>query len=170
MVTWEIIEQFIIFQVVELLRHLPYYEILFQKFVKSYFYHFGYHCRWNEYGFQKLTELFETIEGLIMVRRERKIEGEKNNKFIVNSLSQLDPSNDENRKINLSPVLARRIFSEQLNEIVGLYSRRKGIRVPLVDVVNLFRNKFGYSMIPQTLGCNTIDEMMRCLPFVEVSS
>lgn len=49
-----------------------------------------------------------------------------------------------------------------------MYSKRKGIRVPLVDVVNLFRNKFGYSMIPQTLGCNTIDEMMRSLPFIEV--
>lgn len=90
-------------------------------------------------------------------------------RITLNFLPQLDPSNDENRKINLSPVVARRIFSEQLNEIVGLYSRRKGIRVPLVDVVNLFRNKFGYSMIPQTLGCNTIEEMMRCLPFVEVN-
>lgn len=82
--------------------------------------------------------------------------------------SQLDPSNDENRKLNLSPIVARRIFADQLSEIVCLYSKRKGIRVPLVDVVNLFRNKFGYSMIPQTLGCNTIDEMMRCLPFIEV--
>lgn len=82
---------------------------------------------------------------------------------------QLDPSNDENRKVNLAPIVARRIFSEQVNEIVSLYSRRKGIRVPLPDVLNLFRNKYGYSMIPQTLGCNTIDEMMRCLPFIEVS-
>lgn len=57
----------------ELLRHLPYYEILFQKFVKSYFYHFGYHCRWSDFGFQKLAELFETIEGLIVVR-EREME------------------------------------------------------------------------------------------------
>lgn len=83
---------------------------------------------------------------------------------------QLDPSNDENRKINLAPIVARRIFAEQLNEIVSLYSRRKNIQVPLADVLNLFRNKFGYSMIPQTLGCNTIDEMMRCLPFIEVIS
>lgn len=54
-------------QIVELLRNLPHYEILFQKFVKSYFYHFGYHCRLGEYGFQKLAELFETVDGLIRV-------------------------------------------------------------------------------------------------------
>lgn len=54
-------------QIVELLRNLPHYEILFQKFVKSYFYHFGYHCRLSDYGFQKLAELFETVEGLIVV-------------------------------------------------------------------------------------------------------
>lgn len=125
---------------------MPQYEIVFQKFVKSYYYHFGHHCRLGDYGFQKLTELFEVIDGLI----------------------KLDPINDENRKIVLAPVVARRIFAEQVNEMIVLYSKRKGIRVPLVDVMNLFRNTFGYSMIPQTLGCNTIEEMMRCLPFIEV--
>ena len=63
-------------EIVELLRHLPHYEILFQKFAKSYFYHFGYHCRLSDYGFQKLAELFETIEGLIAVSGEQVIGGE----------------------------------------------------------------------------------------------
>ncbi|XP_072466432.1 meiosis regulator and mRNA stability factor 1 isoform X5 [Notamacropus eugenii] len=54
-------------EVVDLLRHQPYFRMPFNKFIPSYHHHFGRQCKLAHYGFTKLLELFEAIPDVLQV-------------------------------------------------------------------------------------------------------
>ncbi|XP_063171194.1 meiosis regulator and mRNA stability factor 1 isoform X2 [Candoia aspera] len=54
-------------EVVDLLRHQPYFRMPFNKFIPSYHHHFGRQCKLAYYGFTKLLELFEAIPEILQV-------------------------------------------------------------------------------------------------------
>lgn len=85
-------------EMVELFQNALQYTILFQKFVRSYHYHFAYQCRLSDYGFFKLADLMDAIHGVV----------------------ELEQTNDEDKKIMLSPKMARRVFAEQCEDLIGM--------------------------------------------------
>ncbi|XP_060116907.1 meiosis regulator and mRNA stability factor 1 isoform X1 [Heteronotia binoei] len=54
-------------EVVDLLRHQPYFRMPFDKFIPSYHHHFGRQCKLAYYGFTKLLELFEAIPDVLQI-------------------------------------------------------------------------------------------------------
>ncbi|KAM5152310.1 meiosis regulator and mRNA stability factor 1 isoform 2-T2 [Mantella aurantiaca] len=54
-------------EVVDLLRHQPYFRMPFNKFIPSYHHHFGRQCKLTYYGFTKLLDLFEAIPDVLQV-------------------------------------------------------------------------------------------------------
>ncbi|XP_055908244.1 meiosis regulator and mRNA stability factor 1 [Eupeodes corollae] len=133
-------------EVVELFRSAPQYSILFQKFVRCYHYHFAYQCRLSDYGFFKLADLMEAIQGVV----------------------EMEQNNDEDKKVFLSPKIARRVFSEQLEELIREFTGSSKTCMKLDEVLELHKKKFGYNIQPQVLGVADIEEGIKMLPFVEV--
>ncbi|KAM3826494.1 meiosis regulator and mRNA stability factor 1 isoform 3-T4 [Vipera latastei] len=54
-------------EVIDLLRHQPYFRMPFNKFIPSYHHHFGRQCKLAHYGFTKLLELFEAIPDVLQL-------------------------------------------------------------------------------------------------------
>lgn len=78
-------------------------------------------------------------------------------------------SNEEDRKIFLSPKTAQRIFSEQLKALVESYSGASDTMTNLHEILIYHKKQFGYQILPRSLG---FDDMLTCiksLPYVEVS-
>lgn len=134
-------------EIVELLRNSPQYSILFQKFVRSYHYHFGYQCRLSDYGFLKLADLMEAIRGVVEIKY----------------------TTDEDKKIYLSPIFARRVFAEQLEHLIKAEYGVSNTCVKLIDVLNLHKKKYGYQLQPTTLGESNMLKVIKKLPYVEVN-
>lgn len=132
-------------EVVELFRNAPQYSILFQKFVRSYHYHFGYQCRLSDYGFLKLADLMEAIQGVV----------------------EIEYTTDEDKKVYLSPKVARRVFAEQMEELVREFTGCPKTCMKLNEVLQLHKKKFGYQIQPQTLGAENILDVVRDLPYIE---
>ncbi|XP_055387097.1 meiosis regulator and mRNA stability factor 1-like [Condylostylus longicornis] len=133
-------------EVVDLLCNAPQYSILFQKFVRSYHYHFGYQCRLSDYGFLKLADLMEAIQGVV----------------------EIEITNDEDKKIFLSPKVARRVFAEQLEELIKVNSGAPNTCMKLDDVLLFHKKKYGYQIQSQTLGFANIFDAIRELPYIEI--
>lgn len=134
-------------EVVELFRNASQYSILFQKFVRSYHYHFGFQCRLCDYGFLKLADLMEAISGVV----------------------DIDSSTEEDRKIYLCPKIAQRVFSEQLQELVIQFTGSSMSMINLNEILNVHKSKYGYQIQPQTLGYQNMIHAINSLPFIEVS-
>ncbi|KAH8269879.1 hypothetical protein KR026_009584, partial [Drosophila bipectinata] len=135
-------------EIVELLQNSLQYSILFQKFVRSYHYHFSYQCRLSDYGFLKLTDLMDAIHGLV----------------------QMEIVSDEEKKICLSPYVARRVFSEQCGDLINNATGNLRNSMKLDHVLKLHKKKFGYQMQAHTLGASDMIEAVEMLPYVEVKS
>lgn len=135
-------------EVVELFRNAGQYSIPFKKFVRSYHYHFGYQCRLSDYGFTKLAELLDAINGVVKME---------------------NGSNDEDRKIFLCQDVALRVFSEQLQDLIKQLTGKSTTLIKLQDVLQMHKNKFGYQIHPETLGYTSMSEACQHVPFVEVS-
>lgn len=133
-------------EIVELFRNAPQYTILFQKFVRSYHYHFGYQCRLSDYGFQKLADLMEAVHGIV----------------------EMELTNDEDKKIYLTSKVARRVFAEQIEELITNTTGSSKTSIKLEDVIKLHKKKFGYQITPHSLGVKDISEAIELLPYVEV--
>ncbi|XP_037959686.1 meiosis regulator and mRNA stability factor 1 [Teleopsis dalmanni] len=133
-------------EMVELFRNAPQYTILFQNFVRSYHYHFDYQCRLSEYGFLKLADLMEAINGVV----------------------EMELTSEEDKKITLSPKVAQRVFAEQLEELILSFTHLSNTCIKLNEVLKMHKKKFGYQIQPQTLGVNNIMEAIHLLPYVEV--
>lgn len=134
------------FEVVELFKLASQYTILFEKFACSYHYHFGYQCRLSDYGFLKLADLMEAIAGIV----------------------EMEISNEEDRKICLSPKVAQRVFSEQLKSLIETHTKSSDTITNLHEILIFHKKQYGYLIVPQTLG---FDDMLTCveaLPYVEV--
>lgn len=134
-------------EVIELLRNSPQYSILFQKFVRSYHYHFGYQCRLSDYGFLKLADLMEAIHGVVEI------------KF----------TSDEDKKIYLSSTIAQRVFSEQLEQLIKVSYGSSNICIKLEEVLNLHKKKYGYQIQQNTLGESDMIDVIKKLPYIEVN-
>jgi meiosis arrest female protein 1 len=131
----------------ELLRNAPQYSVLFRKFVRSYHYYFGYQCRLSDYGFSKLTELLEAINGVV----------------------EMEQISEENRRIFLSSKVALRIFGEQVQEIIKCFTESSKSMIKVDDLMKFHKTKFGYQMQPQTLGFENIIDALKSAPYVEVN-
>ncbi|XP_034100773.1 meiosis regulator and mRNA stability factor 1 [Drosophila albomicans] len=133
-------------EMVELFQNALQYTILFQKFVRSYHYHFAYQCRLSDYGFFKLADLMDAIHGVV----------------------ELEQSNDEDKKIMLSPKMARRVFAEQCEDLIRNATGNSTNCMKLEQILTLHKKKYGYQMQPQTLGVKDIASAIELLPYVEV--
>uniref|UniRef100_A0A1A9W5J8 HTH OST-type domain-containing protein n=1 Tax=Glossina brevipalpis TaxID=37001 RepID=A0A1A9W5J8_9MUSC len=133
-------------EVVELFRNAPQYSILFQKFVRSYHYHFGYQCRLSDYGFLRLADLLEAINGVV----------------------EIELTADEDKKILLSPIIARRIFAKQCEELIRDMTGIPSTCIKLDEVLKMHKKRFGYQMQSQTLGSKNMNEGVQQLPYVEL--
>ena len=60
-------EQFAL-ELVDLLKHNPQCRMTFNKFIPAYHHHFGRQCRVADYGFTRLTDLFESVSQVVEVR------------------------------------------------------------------------------------------------------
>ncbi|XP_043063818.1 LOW QUALITY PROTEIN: meiosis regulator and mRNA stability factor 1 [Drosophila ficusphila] len=133
-------------EMVELLQNALQYTILFQKFVRSYHYHFAYQCRLSDYGFLKLADLMDAIHGLV----------------------DLQVNNDEDKKIVLSPKVARRVFAEQCEDLIRHVTGNSKHCMKLDQVLRLHKKKYGYQIKPQTLGASDMCTAFELLPYVEL--
>lgn len=134
-------------EMVELFRNAPQYTILFQKFVRSYHYHFAYQCRLSDYGFLKLADLMEAIQGVV----------------------EMEQTSDEDKKIYLTAIVARRVFAEQCEELVHNVTGNSQTCMKLDEMLQLHKKKYGYQIQPQTLGVSSISEGVELMPYIEVS-
>ncbi|XP_055549128.1 meiosis regulator and mRNA stability factor 1 [Wyeomyia smithii] len=132
-------------EVVELFKNAPQYSILFKKFVRSYHYHFGYQCRLSDYGLMKLADLLETISGVV----------------------EMEQSNDEDRKIFLNSRMARRIFAEQVQDIIKHCSGNSVSMIRLSEILNFHKSKYGYQLQPCCLGFSNMYDAVKALPYME---
>ncbi|XP_017152641.1 meiosis regulator and mRNA stability factor 1 [Drosophila miranda] len=133
-------------EMVELFQNSLQYTILFQKFVRSYHYHFAYQCRLSDYGFLKLADLMDAIHGVV----------------------EMELTGDEDKKILLSPKVARRVFAEQCEDLIRNVTGNSTNCMRLEQVLKLHKKKYGYQMQPQTLGVSDIATAIELLPYVEV--
>lgn len=74
-------------EVVDLLKHNPQCCMPFNKFIPAYHHHFGRQCRVSDYGFAKLTDLFEAIAHVIEVHPQ--LECQVFKKFIPSLYAKL---------------------------------------------------------------------------------
>ncbi|XP_030240861.1 meiosis regulator and mRNA stability factor 1 isoform X1 [Drosophila navojoa] len=133
-------------EMVELFQNALQYTISFQKFVRSYHYHFAYQCRLSDFGFVKLADLMDAIHGVV----------------------ELELSSDEDKKIVLSPKVARRVFAEQCEDLIRNVTGNSTNCMKLEQVLKLHKKKFGYQMLAQTLGAPDIASAIELLPYVEL--
>lgn len=82
-------------------------------------------------------------------------------------LFQMELSNEEDRKIFLSPKVAQRIFSEQLKTITETFAP-DDMTINLHEILVYHKKEFGYQITSQSLGFNDMFDCIRELPFIEV--
>ncbi|XP_053696095.1 meiosis regulator and mRNA stability factor 1 [Sabethes cyaneus] len=133
-------------EVVELFKNAPQYSILFKKFVRSYHYHFGYQCRLSDYGLMKLADLLEAISGVV----------------------EMEQSNDEDRKIFLNNRMAKRIFAEQVQDIIKHCCGNSTSMIRLSEILNFHKSKYGYQLQPCCLGFSNMYDAFKALPYMEI--
>lgn len=80
----------------------------------------------------------------------------------------MDISNDEDRKIFLSPKVAQRVFSEQLKTLIETFAGTSDTMINLHEVLVFHKKHYGYQILPQSLGYDDILTCIKELPYVEV--
>lgn len=94
-------------------------------------------------------------------------EWKKNNFWIP--FNQMEFSNEEDRKISLSPKTAQRIFSEQLKALVETYTGSSDTVTNLHEILIYHKKQYGYQVVPQSLGFHDMLACIKSLPYIEVS-
>ncbi|KAK6187453.1 hypothetical protein SNE40_005480 [Patella caerulea] len=105
-------------EVYDLLKHNQ-CRMVFNKFIPAYHHHFARQCKVAEYGFTKLSDLFEAISHVV----EMEDEGEE-------------------RILRLTLPEMRKVLSEQVTELL---KTRPGQCIPLVELIPEFLNMFGFT-------------------------
>ncbi|XP_005112252.1 meiosis regulator and mRNA stability factor 1 [Aplysia californica] len=105
-------------EVVDLLRHNPQCRMPFNKFIPAYHHHFGRQCRVADYGFTKLTDLFEAVGHVVEIEEE-----------------------GEERLIQLSGPELRKVVCEQLSSLI-----RPVGSIPINRLLTEFANHFGFCL------------------------
>ncbi|KAJ6657542.1 hypothetical protein lerEdw1_002255 [Lerista edwardsae] len=127
-------------EVVDLLRHQPYFRMPFNKFIPSYHHHFGRQCKLAYYGFTKLLELFEAIPDVLQVLEcgEEKI-------------------------LSLTDVEQVKALAAQF---VKLLRSQKDKCLLLADVLTEYAKTFGYSLRLQDYEVGSVASLMQKLSHV----
>lgn len=79
-------------------------------------------------------------------------------------------SNDEDRKIFLSPKIAQRVFSEQLKYLTETYCGTSESFINLHEVLVYHKKNYGYQVVPQSLGFDDMLNCIKALPYIELIS
>ncbi|XP_076269252.1 meiosis regulator and mRNA stability factor 1-like protein isoform X4 [Rhynchophorus ferrugineus] len=125
-------------EVIDLLRHTPYYTMLFNRFVPSYHHHFGHQCKVSDYGFSKLTELFEAIPDVVEIKEL--FDGE--------------------RIVSLTQEQSLKMLAAQ---VIHIAKGLAGSGLKLDDLPKLYAKEYGYPLNPQVYQCETIVEVIEKL-------
>ena len=80
----------------------------------------------------------------------------------------MELSNEEDRKIFLSPNVAQRIFSEQLKVLIESYTGSSETLTNLHEILVYHKKHYGYQIVPQSLGFHDMLLCIESLPYVEV--
>lgn len=133
-------------EVIDLLRHSPYYTIFFNKFVPAYHHHFGHQCKVSNYGFSKLIELFEAIPEIV----------------------KIEEMPDGERTVSLTVHQALKVLGSQIVQIIKA-SPQSSLR--LSDLPKIYLREFGFPFKPQMYECNSISEVISRLgDYVQVNN
>lgn len=82
---------------------------------------------------------------------------------------KMELSNEEDRKIFLSPNIAQRIFSEQLKVLIESYTGSSETVTNWHEILVYHKKQYGYQILPQSLGFHDMFACIESLPYVEVS-
>lgn len=82
---------------------------------------------------------------------------------------KMELSNEEDRKIFLSPNIAQRIFSEQLKVLIESYTGSSETVTNWREILVYHKKQYGYQIQPQSLGFHDIFACIESLPYVEVN-
>ncbi|XP_062999466.1 meiosis regulator and mRNA stability factor 1 isoform X2 [Elgaria multicarinata webbii] len=124
-------------EVIDLLRHQPYFRMPFNKFIPSYHHHFGRQCKLAFYGFTKLLELFEAIPDVLQVLECR-----------------------EEKVLTLTDVEQVKALAAQL---VKLLRSQKDKSLMMADVLTEYAKTFGYSLRLQDYEVGSVPALMQKL-------
>lgn len=80
----------------------------------------------------------------------------------------MDVTNEEDRKIVLSPKVAQRIFSEQLKTVIESVSGTSESIINLHEVLMFHKKHHGYQIAPRALGFDDMLDCIKSLPYIEV--
>lgn len=78
-------------------------------------------------------------------------------------------SNEEDRKIFLSPKTAQKVFSEQLKSLVENYTGASDTSTNLYEMLFYHKKHYGYQITPQSLGFDDMITCINALPYIEVT-
>uniref|UniRef100_A0ABM5EZV2 Meiosis regulator and mRNA stability factor 1 n=1 Tax=Pogona vitticeps TaxID=103695 RepID=A0ABM5EZV2_9SAUR len=124
-------------EVVDLLRHQPYFRMPFNKFIPSYHHHFGRQCKLAYYGFTKLLELFEAIPDVLQVLEC-----------------------GEEKMLTLTDVEQVKALAAQF---VKLLRSQKDKCLMMADVLTEYAKTFGYSLRLQDYDVGSVPALMQKL-------
>ncbi|KAG5876129.1 hypothetical protein JTB14_007536 [Gonioctena quinquepunctata] len=133
-------------EVIDLLRHSPYYTMLFNKFVPAYHHHFGHQCKVSDYGFTKLIELFESIPDIV----------------------KIEEMPDGERTVSLTLHQSLKILGSQIVQIIKSSPPNS---IFLSDLPRIYLRECGYPLKHQMYECNSLMEVTAKLSeFVQVNN
>ncbi|XP_074027472.1 meiosis regulator and mRNA stability factor 1-like protein isoform X2 [Leptinotarsa decemlineata] len=121
-------------EVIDLLRHSPYYTMLFNKFVPAYHHHFGHQCKVSDYGFTKLIELFEAIPDIV----------------------KIEEMPDGERTVSLTLHQSLKILGSQIVQIIRSSAQNS---ILISDLPKIYLREFGYPLKHKHYECNSILEV-----------
>ncbi|XP_072396076.1 meiosis regulator and mRNA stability factor 1 [Diabrotica undecimpunctata] len=133
-------------EVIDLLRHSPYYMMYFNKFVPAYHHHFGHQCKVSNYGFTKLIELFEAIPDIV----------------------KIEELPDGERTVSLTLPQALKVLGFQ---IVQLIKSLPQTSLLLNDLPKVYLAEYGYPLKPQFFECISVSEVLtKISDYVQVNN
>ncbi|XP_041362324.1 meiosis regulator and mRNA stability factor 1-like isoform X2 [Gigantopelta aegis] len=121
-------------EVVDLLKHNLQCRMPFNKFIPSYHHHFGKQCKVADYGFSKLTDLFEAIPQIL----------------------EIEDEGDE-RILRLTLIEMRKVLCEQMS---GLLRNQQGQALRVDDFLPAFACQFGFSLRLEDFGAVSVESLV----------
>jgi len=119
-------------EVIDLLRQRDKCRMGFNKFIPSYHHHFGRQCRVADYGFTKLTDLFEAISYSVQILES------------------------DDKQIQLTRPEVRKVLCQQLATLI---LDRDG-PTPLESISLQYLKHYGYSIKPEVFYCSNVRELI----------
>ncbi|XP_025094974.1 meiosis regulator and mRNA stability factor 1-like isoform X2 [Pomacea canaliculata] len=121
-------------EVVDLLKHNPQCRMAFNKFIPAYHHHFGRQCRVADYGFTKLTDLFECIFQVVEIVEEQ-----------------------EERMLKLTAPEMRAVLAEQM---MGLLREQTDYKLAVDQLLLAFQRQYGFPLRLADYGVGTVPALL----------